>query len=128
MDKDNINEILTEIIKHADFINIDNNDIDKLKNSADSFDSVKVYGEEKEITDMLKNAIRSLKEKNAGYQLNGLLFVICISTKNKTFSQHINSVYDIIESLGYSINCVWGIATVCSLPAEQIEAIVVASF
>lgn len=124
MKQDEVNELLKEAIESEGFLNLDQNDIEKLKNDVDSVDAIKVSGKNEQVGDLLSEAISTLEETNREKIIRKLLFAIRFPAENEFLMENMSKVHEVLDMLDEDVECVWGISTNDKLKDDNLELIV----
>lgn len=124
MKQDEVNELLKEAIESEGFLNLDQNDIEKLKNDVDSVDAIKVSGKNEQVGDLLSEAISTLEETNREKIIRKLLFAIRLPAENEFLMENMSKVHEVLDMLDEDVECVWGISTNDKLKDDNLELIV----
>lgn len=124
MKQDEVNELLKEAIESEGFLNLDQNDIEKLKNDVDSVDAIKVSGKNEQVGDLLSEAISTLEETNREKIIRKLLFAIRLPAENEFLMENMSKVHEVLDMLDEDVECVWGISINDKLKDDNLELIV----
>lgn len=128
METNFIKSKLFDVLQSSEFINIDQNDINRFFDGVSQIDMVISSGNSCDIRTLILDSINSIQDRNINKCISKILFIIRLPKGNNFLIENVEGVYEIIEFIDNEVEITWGISTWDYLQEQQVELIFIVGF